>query len=90
MSGCMRKRIKEEKWRKAGGVTGSWDIQWSRKHRGMTRGAVAVSSRKENVKEVEQSSEMMETHDGLQAHEGMGSAESMSSCRLGGSGAPVN
>lgn len=62
MSGCMRKRIKDEKRRKAGGMSGPWGIQWRRKNTGMTRGAVAMNSREANVKELEWPSENLETY----------------------------
>lgn len=50
MSGCMSKRANEEKWRKTSGVSGLWGLQWSRKNRGMMRGAVAMNSEGANVK----------------------------------------
>lgn len=41
VSGCMRKRIKQVKWRKAGGMAGSCGVRWSRRKRGMRRETVA-------------------------------------------------
>lgn len=62
VSGCMRQRTKEEKWKKVAGIAGLWDIQWSTKNRGMTREAVAMNSREANAKELEWSFEKLETY----------------------------